>query len=90
MSRSCGKQGCHCQRGEKHRSLYLAIRSGDQRKLIYIPPALEANVRQAIQTSHEVDHLVDDISQHDLEDLVQKKQELFASKRKGRKKKQSP
>jgi hypothetical protein len=89
MNRTCGTKSCHCQRGEKHRSLYLAVRSGDQRKLLYIPPALEAHVRQAIQTSHEVQQLVDNISQHCLEDFLRQKQELFASKRKGRKK-QSP
>ncbi len=89
MKRSCGKKTCHCQRGEKHRSIYLEVYSRSRQKLVYIPRALEASVRQAIQTAREVRRLVDEISQHCLEDLTRQKQELFASKRKG-KKKQSP
>jgi hypothetical protein len=30
MTRPCGKSGCHCTKGEKHTSLYLAIRMGER------------------------------------------------------------
>ena len=31
MARTCGKTGCRCQQGQKHVSLYLAVRRGRQR-----------------------------------------------------------
>ena len=45
MRRTCGKKGCPCQQGEKHASLYLAVRSGGRRAMIYVPPALEETAR---------------------------------------------
>jgi len=53
--RSCGKKNCHCQQGQKHHALCLAIRVGNQRKMIYVPPALEETVRRWVETGQEVD-----------------------------------
>jgi len=55
MARICGKAGCHCRQGEKHVSLYLAIRRGRKRTMIYIPSALEETVRQWVETGQEVE-----------------------------------
>lgn len=82
MQRTCGKKSCRCQRGEKHRSLYLGIRSGNRRTMIYIPPALEATVRRWVETGQEVVGLVDAISQHCLETLLDRKRETLARTRK--------
>src|SRR6185436_6791453 len=76
MRRICGKPGCHCAEGEKHISLYLAIRVGKQRKMIYIPSELEERVREWVQSSQEIDRLLELVSQSCLEQLLQKKQEL--------------
>lgn len=77
MRRTCGKQGCHCQTGEKHSSLYLAVRRGSKRTMIYIPPALEETVRLWVQNGRQVDELLDFVSQQCLEQLLdQKQQEL--------------
>jgi len=59
MKRTCGKKNCRCGRGEKHPALYLAIRSGSRRTMIYVPPALEEMVRRWVQTGQEVDGLVE-------------------------------
>ena len=45
MHRTCGKSGCRCQQGDKHRALYLSIKSGGKRSMVYIPPDLEQMVR---------------------------------------------
>jgi hypothetical protein len=78
MRRTCGKKNCRCQQGKKHRSLYLAIRSGKQRSMIYVPPALEDTVRRWVATGQEVIGLVDAISQHCLETLLDRKRETLA------------
>ena len=83
MRRTCGKPGCHCAQGEKHVSLYLAIRVGKQRKLIYVPQELEERVREWVQSSQEIDRLLELVSQSCLEQLLRTKQAGESPKRKG-------
>ena len=82
MQRTCGKKNCRCQQGQKHPALCLAIRMGSQRKMIYIPPALEETVRRWVETGQEVDGLLEAISQECLQTLLDKKEETLARKRK--------
>jgi hypothetical protein len=82
MQRTCGKKTCRCQQGQKHPALCLAIRWGNQRKMIYIPHDLEDTVRRWVETGQEVDGFLDVISQQCLETLLAKKKESLARKRK--------
>lgn len=82
MQRTCGKKNCRCQQGEKHPALYLAIRLGSRRTMIYIPAPLEETVRLWVQTGRELDGLIDAISQHCLQTLLDQKREVLARKRK--------
>ena len=75
MARTCGKAGCHCQQGEKHVSLYLAVRLANRRRMIYVPPAMEKTVRGWVENAQEVDHLLDFISQQCLTQFLQQKQQ---------------
>jgi hypothetical protein len=75
MTRTCGKAGCHCQRREKHTSLYLAVRLNNRRKMIYVPPAMENSVRGWVENAQEVDRLLDFISQQCLSNFLDKKEE---------------
>lgn len=95
MRRTCGKKGCHCQQGEKHPALYLAVRRDKQRTMIYIPPALEETVRQWVENGRQVDELLDFVSQQCLEQLLQQKEQALgrtpkASRRKRSSKDRSP
>jgi hypothetical protein len=82
MKRTCGKKNCRCQQGHKHPALCLAIRLGKQRKMIYIPHALEDTVRRWVETGQEVDALLDAISQQCLETFLAEKKETLARQRK--------
>jgi hypothetical protein len=75
MARTCGKSGCHCQQGEKHSSLYLAVRLNNRRRMIYVPPAMEDSVRGWVENAQEVDRLLDFISQQCLTGFLEKKAE---------------
>jgi hypothetical protein len=75
MARTCGKAGCHCQQGEKHSSLYLAVRLNNRRQMIYVPPAMEDSVRGWVANAQEVDRLLDFISQQCLAGFLEKKAE---------------
>jgi hypothetical protein len=80
MQRTCGKKNCRCQKGQKHAALCLAIRLGNERKMIYIPHPLEGMVRRWVETGQEVDGLPDVISQQCLETFLVKKKETLAHK----------
>lgn len=75
MARTCGKAGCHCQQGEKHVSLYLAVRLANRRQMIYVPPAMEKTVRGWVENGQEVDRLLEFISQQCLTQFLQQKQQ---------------
>jgi len=81
MQRTCGKKSCRCQQGQKHPALYLAIRWGGRRTMIYIPAALQETVRRWVETGQEVEGLVEAISQHCLESLLDQKRKVLQQKR---------
>ena len=62
MARVCGKSGCRCTRGEKHVSLYLAVRGPEGRKMVYVPPGWERAVRRWVESWKEADGLIDAVS----------------------------
>jgi len=64
LRRVCGKEGCKCSRGELHPGLCVALRVGEKRKMIYVPQALEATVRQWVETYQEMWGLMEKISQN--------------------------
>ena len=70
MARVCGKKNCKCAQGEKHVSLYLAARLGKARKMLYVPPELEAQARRLVENSQAVEGLLDEMSQAELERFV--------------------
>jgi hypothetical protein len=74
--RSCGKPTCRCQRGQLHRSLYLATRHNDRRVLLYIPRVLEDTVRLWVANGRRIHQQLHDLHQLQLDQLLQRKQEL--------------
>jgi len=60
--RSCGKAGCKCTRGEKHRGVYLVFREGGRFRQVYIPHSQEARVREWVQQYQEVRELLESLS----------------------------
>jgi hypothetical protein len=75
-SRSCGKPTCRCQRGQLHRSLYLAVRYNARRALLYIPRSLEPTVRLWVENGRRLKQQLYDLNQLQLEQLLQRKRQL--------------
>lgn len=95
MARTCGKAGCHCEQGEKHVSLYLAVRLNNRRRMVYVPPAMENTVRGWVENAQEVDRLLDFISQQCLTHFLHEKEEKLgrstsAGVRKGKPRRKPP
>jgi len=63
MARRCGKKGCHCEQGEKHVSLYLSIKMEEERRMVYIPPELEQEVRRRVEVYRESQRLTRVVSE---------------------------
>ena len=82
--RSCGKSYCRCQKGQKHPALYLHTRSGDRRVRLYIPPALHETARRWVDNGRRVKRLIERISEHHLQALLERKQAISARKRRPR------
>ena len=90
MQRVCGKMGCHCAQGEKHASLYLSIRRGKDRAMIYIPPAMEESVRRWVENGKQVDGWLDIVSEQCLEGLLRQKEQALGRSSKAATKKRRP
>jgi hypothetical protein len=57
------------------RAMYLAIRPGERRKMIYVSEASEEIVRRGNATGREVDGLLETISQECLRTFLAKRKE---------------
>jgi hypothetical protein len=74
-ARPCGKPNCRCRHGQLHRSLYLAARHNGRRVSLYIPRALEADVRQGVQNGRRLAQQLQDLHQLQLDQLLQRKRQ---------------
>jgi len=81
LHRVCGKEGCKCNQGELHPGLCVALRVGEKRKMIYVPPALEATVRRWVSTYQEAWQLMEKISQACLERFLRGKEKVRGARR---------
>jgi hypothetical protein len=88
--RSCGKSYCRCQKGHKHPALYLHIRTGDRWVQTYIPKALHDTVRRWVQTGQRIKRLIDQVSQHNLQALLERKEPLLTRKGRSKSEERSP
>ena len=62
VKRYCGKVNCRCQKGHKHRSLYISQSNNGQSRLAYIPRALEERARQLTRNYQALKSVMEDIS----------------------------
>ncbi len=73
MARTCGKPSCKCAKGEKHVSLYVSLKVGRTRKMVYIPPELEQPVRSWAESYREAAELWETMLQEYLQRLLKEK-----------------
>jgi len=65
--RYCGKANCHCQKGHKHRSLYISQSNNGQSRLVYIPQRSEGQARQLIRNYQALKSVMKEISRINME-----------------------
>ena len=71
---TCGKSGCRCARGEKHRALYLLCNVAGKKRQVYVPRVLEAEVRQWVENHREALALLEDMSDEAWRELLGRKE----------------
>jgi hypothetical protein len=60
--RVCGKSGCRCTQGERHRAMYVVYRRENRTTQIYVPKEWEPRVRQWAERYGEVRELLEKLS----------------------------
>jgi hypothetical protein len=70
MARHCGNATCRCQKGFKHRSLYISQRYRGKTRMIYVPKRSEAAVRRFINNYRKTKAVMDKISDANIKMLT--------------------
>jgi hypothetical protein len=66
--RQCGESGCRCAAGERHGPyLYLAVRVGSRRRLLYVPARAAALIERHVKTTGRIADALAEISAINLE-----------------------
>ena len=60
--RVCGKPGCRCAKGHKHRGWYLMASKNGKPRQLYVPPELVPIVQEWIQTHTRTRDLMEQVS----------------------------
>jgi len=72
---TCGKAGCRCSQGEKHRAVYLVSSIKGKKRQIYVPPAMEQEVREWVKNYHTALELLEQVSEGAWEELKKRKEQ---------------
>jgi hypothetical protein len=75
MARTCGKVGCRCTEGKKHVSLYLSTKVDGKRRMLYIPPEMEEEVRRCVASYREAQALTAEVSEACVSRVLESKRE---------------
>ena len=67
LFRKCGKTGCRCADGEKHKSLYLSRSVNGKTQMTYIPHQYEKMVLSYVNKYKEIITMLDKISECNLQ-----------------------
>ena len=62
MERARGKSSCRCQRGHKHRSMYISQSDKGKTRMIYVPKHAEAEVRRGLNNYAKLKKTMDEMS----------------------------
>ena len=71
VKRHCGKANCRCQKGFKHRALYVSQRDKGKARMIYIPQRSEKEARRLISNYRKIKVVMNKISSVNIKMLTQ-------------------
>lgn len=71
---TCGKAGCRCAQGERHRAVYLVCSVKGKRRQLFVPAALEEEARQWVGNYQAATELLEKISERAWDELRRRKE----------------
>lgn len=71
---TCGKKGCRCARGERHRAVYLVSGVKGNKRQVFVPSAMEEEVRAWVENYHVATDLLEQVSEGAWNELKRRKE----------------
>lgn len=62
MKRACGKLNCRCQKGQKHKAIYLSQSYNGKTRMIYLPQASEDKAHQYVKNYQKIKGILNYVS----------------------------
>lgn len=72
MNRFCGKPNCRCQKGQKHKSVYLSQSQRGKTRMIYIPQAAVKKTKEYIKNYQKTKLILNILSEINIKLLTRK------------------
>jgi len=70
MARRCGKVNCRCEKGHKHKSLYLSQSHQGKTRMIYVPKRAEKKVAAAVERYQTIKSKLNELSEINIQLLI--------------------
>lgn len=71
---TCGKKGCRCAQGERHRAVYLSCSFKGKNRQLFVPQAMEDEVREWVANYHTLQELLEQLSEQAWQTLRARKE----------------
>ena len=71
---TCGKRGCRCAQGDRHRAVYLMCRVQGKTRQVFVPASLEEEVRRWVANYHLVQELLEKVSEQAWQEVAARKE----------------
>lgn len=72
---TCGKSGCRCAQGEKHRALYLVCSTKGKIRQLFVPASMEQEVRRWVTNYRSAMALLEKVSERAWRELKRRKEQ---------------
>lgn len=72
MKRECGKLNCRCQKGQKHKAIYLSQSYRGKTRMIYLPQGSEDKAHQYVKNYRKIKSILNSVSDINIKLLTKK------------------
>ena len=70
---TCGKKGCRCAQGKRHRAVYLVSSAKANKRQVFVPSDMEQEVSAWVENYHKVIDLLEQVSERAWSELTRRK-----------------
>lgn len=72
MKRACGKPNCRCQKGRKHKAIYLSQSHKGKTRMIYLPQGSQDKAQRYVKNYRKIKGILNSVSDINIRLLTQK------------------